>query len=47
VRLGLQAAAPRVQRVIYDHAVLQHFMVIRVVGREAERDGKEAAALSA
>src|SRR5436189_857779 len=27
--LGLQRAAPGVERVIDDHAVLQHFMVIR------------------
>src|SRR6266566_1894709 len=45
VRLGLQSAAPGVERVVHDHPVLQHFMVIREVSRKAERNCKQAAAL--
>src|SRR5438552_2186480 len=37
VRLGLQAAAPGVERVIHDHAVFEHGMIVRVIGGKAER----------
>ncbi|GCC47213.1 hypothetical protein chiPu_0031396, partial [Chiloscyllium punctatum] len=47
VRLGLQRAAPGVERVVDDHAVLQHLVVIGEVGGEAERDREQAAALRA
>ena len=45
VRLGLQAAAPGVERVVHDHAVFEHLVIIREVGREAERDREQAGAL--
>ena len=47
VRLGLQRPAPGVERVINDHAVLQHFVIVRKIGRETERDREQAAALRA
>src|SRR5437016_4698184 len=45
VRLGLQRAAPGIERVVHDHAVLEHFVVVVEICREAERDRKQAAAL--
>src|SRR5258708_10204030 len=45
MRLGLRRAAPRVERVVDDHAVLQHFVIVRKIRREAERDREQAAAL--
>src|SRR5947207_1870296 len=41
VGLILAAAAPRVERVVHRHAVLEHFMVVGKIGRQPERQGKQ------
>jgi hypothetical protein len=41
----LQGTAPSVERVVYDHAVGQHFMVVGEVRREAEGNREQPAAL--
>ena len=43
--LRLKTAAPGVEGVIERHAVLEHLVVVGKIRRQAERDGKEPAAL--
>src|SRR5690242_19839523 len=45
VDLVLAALAPRVERVVHHHAVLEHLVVVRVLPREPQRDCREAARL--
>src|SRR6478609_3141921 len=45
VRLADQMAAPGVERVVQDHAVLQHLVVVGVDVAEAQRDREQAVAL--
>jgi hypothetical protein len=45
MRFGLQSSAPSVERVIDDHPVLQHFVILRKIRRQTERDREQAAAL--
>src|SRR5215471_11166074 len=45
VRLRLKAAAPGIERVVHHHPVFEHFVVVRKVRGEAERDREQAAAL--
>src|SRR5260370_8418633 len=40
--LTLAIAAPGVKRVVHHHAVLEHRMVVREVGREPERQREQA-----
>src|SRR5258706_9224751 len=42
VHLVLPLLAPRVQRVVQDHAVLQHLVIVRKDAREPERDGSKS-----
>src|SRR5712691_558337 len=42
---GLKAAAPRIEGVVDHHAVLEHFVVVGEIGREAARDRGQALAL--
>src|SRR6188472_4825116 len=43
VGFGLEAAAPGVERVVQHHAVPEHFMIVRKVRGQAQRDGEQAA----
>src|SRR6516162_11344976 len=45
VRLRLQAAAPGIERVVHHHAVAEHFVIVRKVRGETQRDREQAAAL--
>src|SRR4029450_459528 len=45
VGLRLQRAAPGIDRVVHDHPVREHLVVVREIGRETERDCEQAAAL--
>ena len=38
----LEVPTPRVERIVDDHALIEHRMVIRVVGRQPERDCVQA-----
>ena len=41
VRLVAHAARPRVERVVHDHAVREHLVVVAEVVRQAQRDGHQ------
>ena len=43
--LSLTGSAPRVERVVNDHPMLQQLVIIREYGRKAERRGKQARGL--
>src|SRR3954466_8703774 len=45
VRFRLESATPGVERVVHHHAVPKHFVIVRKVRGQAERDGEQAAAL--
>src|SRR6476646_9810188 len=45
VGFRLEIAAPGIKRVVHHHAVPEHFMIIRKIRGQAERDGEQAAAL--
>ena len=43
--LFLSLLAPRVQRVVHHHPVLQHFMIVWKIARQAERHGGQPRSL--
>ena len=45
VRFRLEIATPGIERVVHHHAVPEHFVIVRKVRGQAERDGEQAAAL--
>jgi hypothetical protein len=45
VGLGLQRTAPRIERIIHDHAMHEHLVVVREIGGKPQRDREQAAAL--
>ena len=45
MRFRLESATPGVERVVHHHAVPEHFVIVRKVRGQAERDGEQAAAL--
>ena len=45
VRFRLETATPSIERVVHHHAVFEHFVIVRKVGGQAQRDREQAAAL--
>lgn len=45
VSLRLEVSAPPVERVVDDHPIAQHLVVIREIGRETKRDGEQPSGL--
>src|SRR3954463_15511597 len=45
VRFRLESATPGVERVVHHHAMSEHFVIVRKVRGQTERDGEQAAAL--